>query len=75
MSTSIYTQSDVCMYVCLHLVLRIDVGSSVNEQSHHLRAALGSSCDQGSEVKILSETNGDSYSYMHSFIYHGVIYT
>ena len=47
-----------------YIVLGVDVGSSVYEQSHHLIAFKVSSCYQGSESIILSDTNTDTTSFM-----------
>ena len=43
----------------MHLVLGIDVCSSVDEQNYHLIAALVNSCNQGSLRPILQNTNTD----------------
>ena len=53
------------MYVCSfpHIGLCVDVCSSVDEQSHHLRVPIASSCYQGGP-SILSETHIDTYLYV-----------
>ena len=54
-----YNPMYVCMHVCLsvpYIVLCVYVCSSVDEQSHYLRATIPSSCYQGSRT-ILLETH------------------
>ena len=56
-----------------YIVLSIDVGPSVHEQSHHLTAVMISSCYQGSEPIILSDTDTDTFviHVPHTFIHGG----
>ena len=63
---SYYIHRKKCMYVYSYIILGIDIGSSVDKQSHHLRAFKVSSCYQGSTPFILSDTNTDTYSFLHS---------
>ena len=65
------------MYVCSffpYLVLCIDVGPSVDEQSHHLRVTVLRSCYQGSPP-ILMETHRDTTHHSPLILIETNIYT